>query len=110
MKVKLQDCEATSPVLDPSCNDHYPACLSKANSYDKFFHWGSTRQGKDYWKDKLGNPVFNLSGRITSHYYDLKDTLTHSDKVYLSLIAFQRKHGVRTYEFSSRAGEGVCIQ
>lgn len=108
MKVKLQDCEATNRGEFPCSNDHYPACFSKANSYDKFFHWGSTRQGKKYWVNKLGNPVFSLN-EITSHDYDLKDTLTHSDKVYLSLIAFQRKHGIITYEFTDRAGKGVCI-
>lgn len=107
MKVKLRDYETTNLSLFSSANDHYPACFSNANSFDKFFHWRSTRQGSTYWRDKL-NPKWQ-NDIIISHSNDLKDTLTHSDKVYLSLIAFQRKHGIVTYEFTDRAGEGVCI-
>jgi hypothetical protein len=103
MKIEIYSSEAWGPAIG-----HYPQCFHSPAAYDKFFHWGSTRQGVTYWEGKLGSPEW-VGGVITSHTFNLTDTLTHSDKVYLSLIAFYRKHKITSYEFSSHAGKGVSF-
>lgn len=100
MRIKLSKLERAT-VSDP---DLYPGCLSYFTDYDHFFKWGNTRQGHCYWEDKVEDedwPWFRKALEI--HNSSIRKNLTHSDKLYLSLLAFSRKHNILVFEFSNES-------
>lgn len=77
---------------------YYPDCLSKAIAFDMFFCWENSRQGHYYWRDKLPE---NWEEIVFEEDFSIEDTVTESDKFYLSLLALAKKHNLNTFVVSS---------
>ena len=103
MKIKLTEGEMSSVWREHL----YPDCTHDPDSVNKCFNWARTRQGHTYWEDKFEDPLWpdHVHSETLKKTY-LKN-VTHSDKVYMSLLVFSSKHRIACFEFSKLAKEGI---
>lgn len=99
MRIKLSERERRA-VNDSGL---YPRCLSNFTDYDSFFTWSETRQGHSYWENKVEEEGWPWCIELKKHDEAVKKNLTHSDRVYLSLLAFSSKHNISVFEFSNES-------
>lgn len=99
MRIKLSEGERGA-VRDSGL---YPRCLSYFKAYDSFFTWHDTRQGHSYWDDRARDEEWPWYRGSKKHDEAVRKNLTHSDRVYLSLLAFSRKHNISVFEFSNES-------
>lgn len=89
---------------------HYPDCFHNLISYDRFFSWEVTRQGRDYWERKLEDLEWWYNGERTSVYnLRLKTNLTKSDKVYMAILLLASRYKVSKFNFSANSSKGIQI-
>jgi hypothetical protein len=110
MEVKLSPREIFC-VIPGSTGENYAKCFTDVVHYGSRLNWSFTRQGHGYWEDKLEDEdwpwdIHNKSNELSKN---LVKNLTYSDKVYISLLFFSRRHKISTFGLTDQASEGVNI-